>query len=192
MTTQMDNKRNSIVELDSLYNVKGISWPELQIRGSLDHSGDSIPGELLPSGVVQTYRGIRFQLPCHTANRFDMVSCEGQTIPINALCDEIAFLGMSTFGDYTDFITIHYNDGETDEQLFRISDWGRLFFTNDLFPCEEIGIILPYRRDKQGNKVPYLAGLSILKLVIGKQKKISSITLPHNPYIFLASITLIH
>ncbi|MGO4548527.1 hypothetical protein AB4Z29_27435 [Paenibacillus sp. 2TAB23] len=192
MTTQMDNKRNSIVDIDSFYNVKGISWSEHQIDGSLDHSGDSIPGELLPSGVVQTYRGIQFQLPCHTTNHFDMVSCEGQTVPINALCDEIAFLGMSTFGDHTDFVTISYSDGETDEQLFRISDWGRLFFTNDLFPNEEIGIIFPYRRNIQGNKVPYLAGLSIPKIVIDKQKEISSITLPPNPYIFLASITLIH
>jgi hypothetical protein len=191
MINQIVKKRNSIIDMDSFYNVKGISWPDHQIPASLDHSGDSIPGEMIPSGVVQTYRGIRFQLPLHTANRNDMVSCEGQTISINAHCDTIALLGMSTHGDYTDFVTISYPDGETEERLFRISDWGRLYFAKDLYPSEEIGVVFPYRRDKQGNKIPYSAGLSIQKIDIAEHKEVSTITLPLNPYIFIVSITLI-
>lgn len=192
MINPVVKKRNSIVDIDSFYNVKGISWPDHQIPASLDHSGDSIPGELLPSGSAQTYRGIRFQLPLHTTNRNDMISCEGQTIPINARCDKIAFLGMSTHGDYTDFVTISFLDGETEERLFHISDWGRLFFNTELHPSEEIGITFPYRRDKQGNKVSYLAGLSIQKIDVAEHKEVSSITLPLNPYIFIVSMTLIH
>jgi len=189
--TQIGKKLDTIVDIDSFYNVKGISWPDQQIPASLDHSGDSIPGELLPSGVIQSYRGIRFQLPCHTSDRFDLLSCDGQTIPINAACSRIACLGMSTMGDYTEFVTISYRDGETEEQLFQISDWGRLFFTNDLYPSEEIGVAFPYRRDSQGNKVPFLAGLSIQFINIARHQEVVSITLPLNPYIFIASITLI-
>ncbi|WP_239616501.1 hypothetical protein [Cohnella mopanensis] len=185
----MANKK-VCVDLSKLFNNKGVSWIGLGIAGSFDHSGISVPGEILPDGITVTWCDIPFQFPKTSSIENDHICCEEQTIEVDPNSyRQIYVAGFSLYGDYSDRVWIHYEDGSSEDKEFGLSDWySRTEAGNGLKHSEQVAMMIPYYYEN-GIKIQAMRGIWIQRLLIDPNKKLHSIRLPDNPYMFIFAIT---
>lgn len=181
------------IDLSIHLNNKGISWPTKRLWGQMDHSGISLPGELLPSGTTISLYDTSFFFPMTDTHSNDHIYCEGQTISVSkeTFCSSIVFLGFSLYGDYSEEILLHYVDSTIDKATLGLSDWYCLSIPgNRLVFGEHAAFLLPYYY-QQSTPLRSQRGIWIQRVPLNTNKALKAIELPDNPYMLIFSITQI-
>ncbi|WP_368936670.1 hypothetical protein [Bacillus sp. SH8-8] len=181
-----------LVDLNEYLNNKGVAWETLNINASLEHTGFSLPGELLPNNQKVILNGIPFKFPKTDSKSYDHIACEEQMIIIESKekYRELNILGFSTRGNYSHNLLVKYKDKKMDEKIqFGLSGWTALARYGQLFFNESIGITIPFHRNK-GIKNEYLSGIWIQTIYLNSAYLLESIQLPDNPYMHIFGITL--
>ncbi|MFB9328172.1 hypothetical protein ACFFSY_19765 [Paenibacillus aurantiacus] len=183
------------VRLVPYFNAKGVSWPEQNIWGCMEHTNTSLPGLHLPNNETIQCQGIPFSFPRTDTTEDDHISCEGQTLHVGVERPyrQLALLGVSTWGDYEDGITFAYAAGERTFRQTRklgLSDLCRLWDYQQLSYGERVGLRFPFYW--QGTRaIQFPVGIWLQTLELDAQAALQTIELPDNPYMYIFAMTLI-
>jgi hypothetical protein len=185
-------EKNELVNLNSFFNGKGVTWEELGIEGRLDYQGLNIHGNIIPNGETITAGGTMFAFPRTDSEAPDHISCEGQLLELNAsrAYHQAAFLGFCTWGHYKGHIMIRYADGSVEKQTLALSDWVQAQLGTNGFFQDELAFTFPYCH-QENKKVDRVHGFFVDRIALDSSKAVSSIELPDNPNIYLFALTLV-
>jgi hypothetical protein len=180
------------ISLEPYLNWKGVTWQEKGITGQVDPLGSSIPGEAFPNGAFTEINNIPFIIPKTDSIQDDMVSCEGQHIDLGEPhhIQSIQLLGFSTFGDYSDDVSLVYEDGTIQVLRFALTDWFQYAPDKSALFGEELGIEIPYFLDED-EKVERSTAVWLQRIPCKPNHTLKQIQLPENSLMFILAITLI-
>jgi hypothetical protein len=180
-----------VLDTKQALNWKVVSWVDPPITGQIEHHGSSLPGEAMPNDEEIICQGIPFQFPKTDSAANDSISCEGQTIEPNGsdVYSCLAVLGLSVFGDYTEYVQVHYQDGRREELRLSLSDWYQYDKGRECIYGEEPGLVMPYHRQHTA-VIERKPAIWLQKVPITEKAPIKRIILPENPYMYLFALTL--
>ncbi|MFC4101449.1 hypothetical protein [Paenibacillus xanthanilyticus] len=183
------------IRLEPYLNSKGVSWPELDIWGCMEHTQTSLPGIHLPNEETIECERIPFFFPRTDTAGDDHISCEGQTVRVNGSMPyrRLALLGVSTWGDYEDEVTLAYDAGGRlvcKKAKLGLSDLCRLWDHRQLSYGERIGLRFPFYW--QGTRaVHFPVGIWLQTLELDASATLRTMQLPDNPYMYIFAMTLV-
>lgn len=175
------------VELGEYLNNKGVSWCDKNIKATINHINESLAGELIPNNETKIYYDIPFKFPKTDTFQPDMISLEEQRMKLpKGRYQAIAFLGFSTWGDFYDFVTLEYMNGEIDEIPFGFCEWQQFNNSNN----NNDKIQMEYYRYLD-EKIDRKTGLEINIIRPDANKYLEFIVLPDNAYTYIMSVSLL-
>lgn len=172
------------VSLASSYNREGIVTDGTLFHGGgLDNDGFAYSETLL--GAAQTYNNLSFAIgPPNTLN----VVSGGVTIPLpSGPYSTLSFLGTGVNGPQPNQVfTVTYSDGTAETFAQSLSDWASLV-TN---PNETAVLSVNYRDVWDGTSNAGTFNLYGYSFTLDGTKMVTSITLPNNPKVIVAAMTM--
>ncbi|MFO7882547.1 MAG: hypothetical protein R6U52_08440 [Kosmotogaceae bacterium] len=176
----------SLLVLNSVFNNNGIVDSLSRKEGNFDNYtgaiGASYPEEEIKNIMENGY--IYFNSVPYLINTKgnDNLRTIGQRFDIGFHASKLYVMGSSDHGDYTDTLTIYYDDGSTEYINISFSDW----CGNSQFG--EKTIEFPYRYDIAGNVERIKCKLYVQSFEL-KDKKIKSIQLPDTITMHIFALT---
>jgi hypothetical protein len=153
-------------------------------NAGLDGGGAAFSASLL--GTTRTWKDLKFNLG--PADRPNMISARGNTVGLPSGNYASLWLLATAVdgGQKAQEITINYADGSKETFLQNISDW----FQPLNAPGESRAIKMPYRVTGNGARDPRTFTLYSYGFPLNPAKTVKSVTLPNNPYVKIAAVTL--
>lgn len=111
--------------LDGYFNNEGIG-SSLVEKCTADLFGTKtfILAESLPPNAVWTVGEMKFRFPAAADGMKDNISCAGQVIKLPPGCyGRVMVLGCSECSNYSGWMVVHYQDGQTEEIKLGLTDW---------------------------------------------------------------------
>lgn len=174
------------ISLNGAYDSVGIykEGSAFGANAGLDGGGAAFSATLL--GTTQTWKDIKFDLG--PADKPNIISAKGNTIPLKPGNYGSLWLLATAVegGQKAQEITIDYVDGTRDTFLQNISDWYQPLNA----PGESRAVKMPYRIMGDGSRDPRTFVLYSYGFPLNPAKTVKSVTLPNNPYVKIASISL--
>ncbi|AEX86436.1 hypothetical protein Marpi_2061 [Marinitoga piezophila KA3] len=178
-----------ILELNKIFNNNGIVKFSERKEGNFDNPdgifGAKYPaeeiGKVLKNGYLE-YEDILFKI---NIDGKDNIICSGQELKFeNLKGNKIYILGSSEHGSYIGKIVIEYNDGTTQIEELKFSDWCQQPVFNEKIVVDTI-----YRYNSLGIKENINPKI-FLNIFTLKNKEIKSIYLPKIPTMHIFAITI--
>ena len=174
------------VDLFAAFNTTGLSNDDALLTGTggFDGEGNTYSATLL--GATPTWKGVPFKLG--PANAADVVSCQGQTVPLpSSTYASFWLLGSAVEGNQkAQTFTVTYTDGTTEDLVQNFSDW----FQPGHFPGESRAFPMAYRNMADGAKDSRTFNVYSYGFPLNRAKTVKSVTLPHDEYVKLLALTL--
>ena len=174
------------VNLSKVFNSVGITRDAAAFDASsgFDGGGAAFSGNLL--GTSMTVKGVRFNLGAAGAN--NIVSARGSVVPLpRNKFSSLWLLGAAVEGGQRgQTLLVTYTDGTTQTMSQNFSDW----YSPQGFPGETRGLRMDSRNMANGVKDPRPFSLYSYGFALNKTKTVQSLTLPNNPNIRIAAMSL--
>ncbi|MNJ62245.1 hypothetical protein D3C77_580790 [compost metagenome] len=146
-------------------------------------------GELLPNNTTATYAGIPFLIPRTDTTHHDLVSCEGQSILIpEGRYTKVALLGLSTWGDFFDYIQVFYRNGTISELPFGFNDWQCSLVSHESYESNS-NLFMEYIR-YQDEIINFRTKLEIQTIQLDPNLEVEELKLLDNTYSYILAISL--
>ncbi|MFW6120078.1 MAG: hypothetical protein ACOC80_04160 [Petrotogales bacterium] len=176
----------TLLDMNQVFNNNGIVDSLSRKEGNFDNYtgviGASYPEEEIEELIRDGYVYINNVPFLINTKGNDNLRTTGQIFDIGFLASKCYVMGSSDHGDYTDTMTIFYEDGSTEYLNISFSDWcGSSQFG-------EKSIEFPYRYDIEGNIERIKCKLYVQSFEL-KDKVIKSIQLPETITMHIFSIT---
>ncbi len=174
------------VNLASVFNTVGITRDaaNFDASGGFDDGGAAFSSNLL--GTSLTVKGVRFAMGAAGAK--NVVSAQGSSIvlPRNRF-SSLWLLGAAVEGSQRgQTFLVTYTDGTTQTLSQNFSDW----FSPQSFSGESRGLKMDYRNMSNGARDPRPFSLYAYGFALNKTKTVQLVTLPSNPNIRIAAMSL--
>ena len=165
------------------YNLDAISTDGNRTDGNFD-SGYTYPAELLPATITRD--GIAFQIGPTNEGALNVVSCQGQTIPLSPGYDRLYLLAAAASNDITGGFTI---GGQTTNLTVRyfsgfIGQWNTAGLKKD-----ELGWVCTHRHTPGGTNQAY-DFCYLFKYRLDLPSNAASVTLPTSPNLRIFAMSL--
>lgn len=174
------------VNLSKVFNTVGITRDaaSFNVSNGFDGGGAAFSSNLL--GTSLTAKGVQFTLGAAGAN--NIVSAQGSAIPLpRSRFSSLWLLGAAVEGGQRNqTLLVTYTDGTTQTFAQNFSDW----FSPQGFPGETRGLRMDYRNMADGARDPRPFSLYAYGFALDKTKTVQQLTLPNNPNIRIAAISL--
>jgi len=176
------------VDLSSIFNNKGFgSFSNQTYNADLTGLNQYFHLEGAPPAGLSEFGGMQFNFPEVAGKSMDNVSCMGQRIIVpNGIYKKIMFLGCADTGNFSDRITLEYEDGFTQMIPLEFSDWtmSPVFGETQVWKGNWI-------LNKEEKMTKYIGVyLYAKKYTLNGQKNVTAIYLPSCPNLHIFSITL--
>ena len=171
----------TIISLNSYYNLIGITPSSDESSGNYDGAGYSYAAELLTANP--SYNSVSYQLGPMTAGAENDVQCLGQTITLpQGQYTAIDFLGSGTNGNQTANFQINYSDSTNSTPSITETNW--------CSTGSNTVETMSYRHSGSGNnsQTNYIFAYSLTPT---SGKTVSSLLLPNNTNMHVLAITLV-
>ncbi|WP_263358117.1 S53 family peptidase [Acidicapsa ligni] len=173
------------VNLSSAYNLNGLYTDGTAFtNGGLDGDGFAFSSNILTESRVLSDVLFRFG-PANAANA---IFGAGQTIKLpSGNFSSLQLLATGINGNQSNqIITVTYSDGTTSKFAQSFSDW----FSPSENPSEQEAVAMPYRDSATGTTDQRPFNLYGYTLVLNRDKRVTSITLPNNRNVVILAATL--
>ena len=149
-----------------------------------DGGGAAYPGALM--GKTLTYKNLVFTLG--EAGKPNVVTSRGNALALPAgNFASLWILGAAIEGNQMgQEFTVTYTDGTTEKLSQNVSDW----YQPQRFPGETRAIRVPYRVMADGTKDPRVFYLYAYGFALNPAKTVQSLTLPNNPNVKIAGVSV--
>lgn len=176
---------STVINVKHFYNTDGFSFSTNTKDGNLDGAGNTLPADTFLSNQLVRYMGVQFQTPGVSNGQKNIITMNGQTIPVADNGDsELALLTLGTNGGQSGQITLTYNDGTKETRLLQVNDWCQAA----KFGGQKV-IQFSDRNTPTGPAAPS-CGIFYVSLPIDAGKTLSSITLPSNKNLHIVAMSL--
>jgi len=174
------------VNLSKVFNAVGITRDAATFGASsgFDAGGAAFSGNLL--GTTLNVKGVGFSIGAAGAN--NIVAAKGSSIPLprNRFAS-LWLLGAAVEGGQRgQTFLVTYTDGTTQTLSQNFSDW----FSPQGFPGESRGLKMDYRNMANGVRDPRPFSLYTYGFALDKTKTVQLLTLPNNPNVKIAAMSL--
>ncbi len=174
------------VDLSLAFNAVGITGDGARFgtESGFDAGGAAFSGALLGNSL--TTQNVRFTLGA--ADRNNIVAARGAQISLPARkFASLWLLGAGVEGSQrAQNFVVTYSDGSTQVLAQSLSDW----FAPQRFPGEARALKMAYRNLMSGAKDPRPFSLYSYGFALDANKTVQSLTLPDNPNVKIAAVTL--
>ena len=174
------------VNLSRVFNTAGITSDDASFDASsgFDGGGAAFSGNLL--GTKMTVKGVQFTLGA--AGTKNIMAAKGFSVPLpRKSFASLWLLGAATEGGQRgQTLLVTYTDGTTQTLSQNFSDW----FSPQSFPGESRGLKTDYRNMANGTRDARPFSLYTYGFALDKTKTVQLLTLPDNPNVKIAAISL--
>ena len=174
------------VDLSKAFNAIGITsnGATFDVANGFDGGGAAFSAELV--GKTVSTKGVNFSLGAPGAN--NIIAASGQTLSLpNGKFSSLWMLGAATEGGQRaqEFV-VNYSDGSKQVLAQNLSDW----FSPQGFPGESRAVRSDYRNMGNGVKDTRPFSMYSYGFALDNTKTVQSLTLPNNPNVKIAGVSL--
>jgi hypothetical protein len=130
----MERKGETVcINLTEYFNNRGFGTEiDAENDADLTGMGQYFLNQGLPQQDIWELESTKFIFPKTLKKRFDNISCNNQLIALpESNYSEIAFLGCSEWGSYSESLIVNYKDESSHEIIIKFSDWSKEAVFND-------------------------------------------------------------
>lgn len=182
----------TMVDLDSEYNLDGISFNSNRNDGDIDGAGNTFAAELIPNKVIS--EGVTFKIGPRDDGQANMVKAVGQEISLpGGSYDYLYILGASAGpGKAGGTFTVKYKDSSTTDTYIQFKNWtSRIGGWNRAVAKDVIGLHMTHNHSKTGDNILKNSYLFVYKIKLDPSKKVKSLVLPDAEGIKIAAMSLV-
>jgi len=175
------------VPLTASYNVAGIYPDGATFSAGLDGDGFACSSNLL--GAAQVWGGVKFDMGSTVAGS-NVVSCQGQTIPLPAgKFSKLQMLAVAVNGaQASQSFTVMYDDPSVNRTFTQsLSDWA----SPDNNDGESQAITMDYRQQADGTRDENQYNIYGYSFTLDKTHTITGFKLPDNDNVKIFALTLV-
>lgn len=176
------------IDISTYYNNEGISVENEDNSADLNDKGEYILCDYFPLNQIINLKNFVFRIPEKKSGRNDNVQCNRQKIIVDKdFYDGIQILGCSEWGNYTEELTIVFEDESIEKISITLNDWIPNFFQS-----EEMNVLIESKKSvKEDDITEEDCNIYGVMCAIKGRKKIKGIILPECISMHVFALTML-